>query len=76
MPDGTKYAFHGQVVDTGSFDNTKVDAEGTLHRRDRKGENAAILGPDNGRRSRHRSARRGPGRGSRRSRRGRRRQQR
>lgn len=34
LPDGTKYNFRGQVIDTGLFRSTRVDGEGTIVRRD------------------------------------------
>jgi hypothetical protein len=43
LPDGTRYSVHAQVIDTSSWDNTKVDSEGTITRREHiKGTLAAV----------------------------------
>lgn len=34
LPDGTRYPLRGQVIDTGTYNHTKVDSEGTILRRD------------------------------------------
>lgn len=43
LPDGTKYAVVGQVIDTNLYHSTKVDREGTIIRRDHAGETAAVF---------------------------------
>jgi hypothetical protein len=43
LPDGAQYILRAQVIDTGRWDNTKVDSEGTILRRDwSKGTVAAM----------------------------------
>lgn len=42
LPDGTEYILHAQLTDT-SFNNFKVDGEGTLKRRDDTKKNLAVL---------------------------------
>jgi len=43
LPDGSQYRLHARVIDTSSWENTKVDREGTILRRDRmKGTLAAM----------------------------------
>jgi hypothetical protein len=34
LPDGTHYVIHAQLIDTDQYDNSKVDREGTLLRKD------------------------------------------
>lgn len=34
LPDGTRYPLRGQVMDTATYNHTKVDSEGTILRRD------------------------------------------
>jgi hypothetical protein len=34
LPDGAQYLVHARVIDTDAWDNTKVDGEGTITRRD------------------------------------------
>lgn len=34
LPDGSQYLIHARVIDTDSWDDTKVDAEGTILRKD------------------------------------------
>jgi hypothetical protein len=43
MPDGTQYAVHARVIDTNSWDNTKVDSEGTIRRKDNKKKTAGVM---------------------------------
>jgi hypothetical protein len=43
LPDGTRYAIHGQVIDTNLYRETKVDREGTILRRDHAGKTAAAV---------------------------------
>ena len=43
LPDGTEYALHGIVIDTGMYRHTRVDEEGTLlHKGNAKGTVAAV----------------------------------
>jgi hypothetical protein len=44
MPDGTHYELHARVIDTNSWDNTKVDSEGTIRRRSDGKKMAAVMG--------------------------------
>jgi hypothetical protein len=44
LPDGSEYLLHARVIDTNSWDNTKVDSEGTIMRSENKKRNAAIMG--------------------------------
>jgi hypothetical protein len=44
LPDGSEYYLHARVIDTNSWDNTKVDSEGTIMRKENKKRNAAIMG--------------------------------
>lgn len=48
LPDGTRYAVRGQVIDTGEFHATKVDKEGTILRRDHAGKTLAGVGLSTG----------------------------
>jgi hypothetical protein len=43
LPDGTRYALRGQVIDTNLYRETKVDREGTILRRDHAGKTAAAV---------------------------------
>jgi hypothetical protein len=43
LPDGSQYLLHARVIDTSSWDDTKVDSEGTILRKDHaKGTSSAI----------------------------------
>jgi hypothetical protein len=44
MPDGTEYAVHARVIDTNSWENTKVDSEGTIRRKDSGKKTLAVMG--------------------------------
>lgn len=44
LPDGTRYPLRGQVIDTGTYNHTKVDSEGTILRRDHARATVAELG--------------------------------
>jgi hypothetical protein len=44
LPDGSEYLLRARVIDTNSWDNTKVDDEGTIMRSENKGRNAAVMG--------------------------------
>jgi hypothetical protein len=44
LPDGTEYAIHARVIDTNSWQNTKVDREGTIKRKDHGKEALATVG--------------------------------
>jgi hypothetical protein len=44
MPDGTQYTLHARVIDTNSWDNTKVDSEGTIMRRGDGKRMAGVMG--------------------------------
>jgi hypothetical protein len=44
MPDGTEYMLHARVIDTNSWDNTKVDSEGTIMRRSDGKKMAGVMG--------------------------------
>ncbi len=48
LPDGTHYAIHAQLIDTGEVPNIRVDREGTLLRRDHAKETLAIVGATTG----------------------------
>jgi hypothetical protein len=43
LPDGTKYAVRGQVIDTDMFSVVRVDREGTIYRRDHKAKTTGVL---------------------------------
>ena len=43
LPDGTKYAVRGQVIDTDMFKVVRVDREGTIYRRDHAGKTAGTM---------------------------------
>ena len=43
LPDGTQYVLRARVIDTDSWENTKVDSEGTIMRSENKKRNAAIM---------------------------------
>jgi hypothetical protein len=44
LPDGSEYLLRARVIDTNSWDNTKVDDEGTILRSENKKRNAAVMG--------------------------------
>jgi len=44
LPDGTEYPVHARVIDTNSWQNTKVDSEGTITRREHTKETLATVG--------------------------------
>jgi hypothetical protein len=44
LPDGTRYPIRGQVMDTATYNHTKVDSEGTILRRDHAKATVAELG--------------------------------
>jgi hypothetical protein len=44
LPDGTDYPIHARVIDTNSWENTKVDSEGTITRREHTKETLATVG--------------------------------
>ena len=44
LPDGTEYPIHARVIDTNSWQNTKVDSEGTITRREHTKEALATVG--------------------------------
>lgn len=44
LPDGTRYPLRGQVIDTGVYNHTKVDSEGTILRRDHAKATVSELG--------------------------------
>ena len=44
LPDGTHYVLHARVIDTNSWDNTKVDSEGTIMRRSDGKKMAGVMG--------------------------------
>jgi hypothetical protein len=44
LPDGSEYLLRARVIDTNSWDNTKVDDEGTIMRSESKKRNAAVMG--------------------------------
>ncbi len=44
LPDGSQYLLHARVIDTNSWDDTKVDGEGTILRRDHAKGTAAAIG--------------------------------
>jgi hypothetical protein len=43
LPDGTQYVLRARAIDTDSWENTKVDSEGTIMRSENKKRNAAIM---------------------------------
>jgi hypothetical protein len=43
LPDGTKYALHGQVIDTSLHRQVKIDREGTMYGKDHPGRVAATF---------------------------------
>jgi len=43
LPDGTEYALRARVIDTSSWQNTKVDSEGTIMRGEDRGRNAGVM---------------------------------
>ena len=44
LPDGTRYALNGQVIDTNLYRETRVDREGTIWRRDHAASTTAAFG--------------------------------
>jgi len=44
LPDGSEYLLRARVIDTNSWDNTKVDSEGTIMRSENTKRNAAVMG--------------------------------
>lgn len=44
LPDGTRYAIHAQLIDTNQSDQSTVDEEGTLLRRDHPKKTLAAMG--------------------------------
>jgi hypothetical protein len=42
LPDGSQYLLHARVIDTDSWDDTKVDSEGTILRKDHGKATAAV----------------------------------
>lgn len=48
MPDGTTRGMHAQVIDTSLYHTTQVDGEGTILRRDHKGEVVGIFAATTG----------------------------
>jgi hypothetical protein len=44
LPDGTEYPLHARVIDTNSWENTKVDSEGTITRREHPKQTLATVG--------------------------------
>jgi hypothetical protein len=43
LPDGMQYALRARVIDTNSWENTKVDSEGTIMRSENKKRNLGVL---------------------------------
>ena len=48
LPDGTHYALHAQLIDSDRLNNTTVDQEGSLVRKDHAKETLAIMGATTG----------------------------
>ena len=44
LPDGSQYVLRARVIDTSSWENTKVDDEGTIMRRDHSKKTATAIG--------------------------------
>jgi hypothetical protein len=44
LPDGGQYVLHARVIDTDNWDNTKVDNEGTVLRKEDGKKNLAVMG--------------------------------
>jgi hypothetical protein len=44
LPDSSEYLLRARVIDTNSWDNTKVDDEGTIMRSESKKRNATVMG--------------------------------
>lgn len=44
LPDGTEHLLHARVIDTSSWNNSKVDSEGTIRRKDHAKESLAAVG--------------------------------
>ena len=44
LPDGSEYVLRARVIDTSSWDNTKVDSEGTILRRESGKRTAGVMG--------------------------------
>ena len=43
LPDGTQYVLRARAIDTSSWENTKVDSEGTIMRGENKKRNAGVM---------------------------------
>lgn len=43
LPDGTQYVLRARVIDTNSWENTKVDSEGTIMRSENKKRNVGVM---------------------------------
>jgi len=43
LPDGTEYLVHARVIDTNSWENTKVDREGTITRSENTKRNVGVM---------------------------------
>jgi hypothetical protein len=43
LPDGTEYMLRARVIDTDSWENTKVDSEGTITRSENKKRNVGVM---------------------------------
>ena len=43
LPDGSEYVLRARAIDTSSWDNTKVDNEGTIVKRENKRRNAGVM---------------------------------
>ena len=44
LPDGTQYVLRARVIDTNSWENTKVDSEGTIMRGENNKRNLGVMG--------------------------------
>jgi hypothetical protein len=44
LPDGSEYVLRARAIDTSSWDNTKVDSEGTIMKRENKKRNVGVMG--------------------------------
>jgi hypothetical protein len=43
LPDGSRYVMHARAIDTSSWDNTKVDNEGTILRKENKKGDLGVM---------------------------------
>jgi len=43
LPDGSEYVLRARAIDTSSWDNTRVDSEGTIVKRENKRRNAGVM---------------------------------